>query len=70
MKTNEKGEYKMTEEKLKMIEKQMEEGVADMMMWDKEDRIAEFKRLINLDDTEVSPEEKEVYKELLKKELD
>lgn len=60
----------MTEEKLKMIEKQMEEGVADMMMWDKEDRIAEFKRLINLDDTEVSPEEKEVYKELLKKELD
>lgn len=58
----------MTEEKLKMIEKQMEDGIADMMTWDKEDRIAEFRRLIEC--VNVSEERKEVYRRLLEKELD
>lgn len=58
----------MTKEKFELIKKQVEQGYADMSIWDKEDRIAELKRLINCID--VSKERKEMYKEMLRKELD
>lgn len=58
----------MDSKKLTEIKRQMEDGIADMSTWDKEDRIAEYRRLMNCIDT--TKEEREIYQRLLELEMD
>lgn len=50
------------------IERQIDEGIADMSKWTKEERIMEYKRLMNCWDT--TEEERKEFKRLLELEMD